>query len=338
MPADSVLLLLKRVPVPPSCQPGPHARSATMVRPHLWMDGVPLPEDSPACVPPCLSTPLRERLLLGAGLPRARAPGEELGQGQAQRAHPVLLVLHPRHGLPHAARAQPQEVRAAWGVGRGVGGKGGGACWGGVTVGGGRPLVQEACCCGLRGSRGSGKRPAVCSAVPCCAAPPTHTLPQSTLLACSTLAAPVGLIAAAATAGRRPHPPCCAHTVCPTPHPPRSILLTSGTLAPLDSFAHELQMHFDVRLENPHIIQPSQVECGAVRASAPAGPLLWAGRPCEPGLSACRQTLKHAFVTLWSVDLLPPLPTRAQVWVGVLSHGPSGHQLCSNYQSRNTTE
>jgi hypothetical protein len=39
----------------------------------------------------------------------------------------------------------------------------------------------------------------------------------------------------------------------------RSILLTSGTLSPLDSFAHELQLPFDVRLENPHIIQPSQV-------------------------------------------------------------------------------
>jgi Rad3-related DNA helicase len=38
-----------------------------------------------------------------------------------------------------------------------------------------------------------------------------------------------------------------------------SILLTSGTLSPLDSFAHELQLPFEVRLENPHIIQPSQV-------------------------------------------------------------------------------
>ncbi|KAF5829552.1 helicase C-terminal domain-containing protein, partial [Dunaliella salina] len=50
----------------------------------------------------------------------------------------------------------------------------------------------------------------------------------------------------------------------------RSILLTSGTLAPLDSFAHELQLQFDIRLENPHIIQASQVWVG-VLAQGPSG-------------------------------------------------------------------
>ena len=39
----------------------------------------------------------------------------------------------------------------------------------------------------------------------------------------------------------------------------RSVLLTSGTLAPLDSFAHELQLPFKISLENPHVIDPSQV-------------------------------------------------------------------------------
>jgi Rad3-related DNA helicase len=39
----------------------------------------------------------------------------------------------------------------------------------------------------------------------------------------------------------------------------RSVLLTSGTLAPLDSFAHELQLPFRISLENPHVIDPSQV-------------------------------------------------------------------------------
>ena len=38
-----------------------------------------------------------------------------------------------------------------------------------------------------------------------------------------------------------------------------SILLTSGTLSPLDSFAAELALPFPVRLENPHVIDPSQV-------------------------------------------------------------------------------
>lgn len=60
----------------------------------------------------------------------------------------------------------------------------------------------------------------------------------------------------------------------PTPAPPppllarppakpqvRSILLTSGTLSPLDSFAHELGLDFPVRLENPHVISREQVGC-----------------------------------------------------------------------------
>ena len=38
----------------------------------------------------------------------------------------------------------------------------------------------------------------------------------------------------------------------------RSILLTSGTLSPLDSFAHELGLDFPVRLENPHVISREQ--------------------------------------------------------------------------------
>ncbi|PRW44978.1 Regulator of telomere elongation helicase 1 [Chlorella sorokiniana] len=48
----------------------------------------------------------------------------------------------------------------------------------------------------------------------------------------------------------------------------RSILLTSGTLSPLDSFAHELGLAFPVRLENGHVIGREQVWCGVV----PAGP------------------------------------------------------------------
>lgn len=39
----------------------------------------------------------------------------------------------------------------------------------------------------------------------------------------------------------------------------RSILLTSGTLSPLDSFAHELGLAFPVRLENPHVVSKEQV-------------------------------------------------------------------------------
>lgn len=48
----------------------------------------------------------------------------------------------------------------------------------------------------------------------------------------------------------------------------RSVLLTSGTLSPLGSFAAELGLPFPTRLENPHVIAPDQVWAGAV----PRGP------------------------------------------------------------------
>ena len=39
----------------------------------------------------------------------------------------------------------------------------------------------------------------------------------------------------------------------------RCVILTSGTLSPLNSFAAELQVPFPVTLENPHIIGSNQV-------------------------------------------------------------------------------
>ncbi|CAJ2661269.1 unnamed protein product [Trifolium pratense] len=47
-----------------------------------------------------------------------------------------------------------------------------------------------------------------------------------------------------------------------------SIILTSGTLSPLDSFAGELKLDFPIRLENPHVIGPNQIWAGVV----PVGP------------------------------------------------------------------
>lgn len=44
----------------------------------------------------------------------------------------------------------------------------------------------------------------------------------------------------------------------------RCVILTSGTLSPLSSFAAELQIPFPVTLENPHIIASSQVLVGVV--------------------------------------------------------------------------
>ena len=40
---------------------------------------------------------------------------------------------------------------------------------------------------------------------------------------------------------------------------PRSIILTSGTLSPMDSFQAELGVEFNQKLENPHVIDPKQV-------------------------------------------------------------------------------
>lgn len=40
----------------------------------------------------------------------------------------------------------------------------------------------------------------------------------------------------------------------------RSIIVTSGTLSPLSSFANELRLPFEVQVENPHVIAPDQVQ------------------------------------------------------------------------------
>ncbi|XP_002528200.3 regulator of telomere elongation helicase 1 homolog isoform X1 [Ricinus communis] len=47
-----------------------------------------------------------------------------------------------------------------------------------------------------------------------------------------------------------------------------SIILTSGTLSPMDSFAQELKLDFPIRLENPHVISSKQIWAGVV----PVGP------------------------------------------------------------------
>ena len=44
--------------------------------------------------------------------------------------------------------------------------------------------------------------------------------------------------------------------------------LSSGTLAPLASFSHELQLPFKESIENPHVVGPSQVWLGVL----PVGP------------------------------------------------------------------
>ncbi len=55
----------------------------------------------------------------------------------------------------------------------------------------------------------------------------------------------------------------------------RCVLCTSGTLAPLSTFASELGASFPVRLENPHVVPTQQVLAGIVSAG-----------PCKTGLSS----------------------------------------------------
>lgn len=45
---------------------------------------------------------------------------------------------------------------------------------------------------------------------------------------------------------------CCVHRS--LSNVARSVLLTSGTLSPLDSFSGELGLDFHVRLEAPHVV------------------------------------------------------------------------------------
>ena len=51
----------------------------------------------------------------------------------------------------------------------------------------------------------------------------------------------------------------------------RSVVLASGTLAPLAPLARELLVPFRVRLENPHVIDARRQLLAAVVAAGPSG-------------------------------------------------------------------
>jgi Rad3-related DNA helicase len=44
----------------------------------------------------------------------------------------------------------------------------------------------------------------------------------------------------------------------------RSIVLTSGTLSPLDAFKEDMKIKFPITLENPHVINSNQIWVGAL--------------------------------------------------------------------------
>lgn len=52
-----------------------------------------------------------------------------------------------------------------------------------------------------------------------------------------------------------------------------SVLLTSGTLSPLDTFANELQIPFPIRLENDHVVDRRQIIVSCVSAGPGNCPL-----------------------------------------------------------------
>ena len=54
---------------------------------------------------------------------------------------------------------------------------------------------------------------------------------------------------------------------------PRSIILTSGTLSPLQCTAEEVGIPFPVQLENKHVVEASQVWCGVLAAGIDKTPL-----------------------------------------------------------------
>ena len=39
----------------------------------------------------------------------------------------------------------------------------------------------------------------------------------------------------------------------------KSIIMTSGTLSPMDAFKEDMKIPFPIELENPHVIQKNQV-------------------------------------------------------------------------------
>lgn len=53
----------------------------------------------------------------------------------------------------------------------------------------------------------------------------------------------------------------------------RCLVLTSGTLSPMDSFASELGLDFPIRLENPHVITKPQVWAGVIKSGPDVGAL-----------------------------------------------------------------
>lgn len=128
----------------------------------------------------------------------------------------------------------------------------------------------------------------------------------------------------------------------PTPADARqawSIVLASGTLSPLDSFAGELRLPFHVQLEAPHVVDMGkQVGRGpgmmglAGKGRAPDG-VLHAPLACWPSPHAAGSQLQCPVLTHAHRLRRPCMP---EVWAGVLPNGPDGRLITGTYKEVDT--
>jgi len=123
---------------------------------------------------------------------------------------------------------------------------------------------------------------------------------------------------------------------------PRAIVLTSGTLAPLGSFAAELGLPFPITLENPHVVPASQARARAA-AAAPCSPVHGTATGCarraaqSPAqVAGPRHQARSRGAATLSSNLTNKAPDVPHVWAGVVPVGPCGVPLNSSFATRDT--
>lgn len=112
----------------------------------------------------------------------------------------------------------------------------------------------------------------------------------------------------------------------------KCIILTSGTLSPMDSFASELDLRFDIKLEAPHVVDVAkQVRSWHWRHAAGSG--CGAGT----GWGGCLwHELDGKREAHCSAGSHPHTHSHVQVWAGVVPCGPDGTLLNGTYKNADT--
>ena len=105
----------------------------------------------------------------------------------------------------------------------------------------------------------------------------------------------------------------------------RSILLTSGTLSPMDSFKEDLRLPFPIELENPHVInEKKQIWVGAL-STGPSGKELnssYAHRDLSHTKDELGNTILHICQTMVGLRDLPGSRGNGSNNVGRIPPGP----------------